>query len=221
MNNSNRIDTILFDFDGTIMDTNDIVYASMQHTFITLTGEKGDEQTIFDTFGEPLGDVLMKLFPEFDVEESLAIYRGYQFKHYEEMIELFPGVEEMIAWMHEKGYKLGLVTNRLRNSTVIGMKKYGLDEIFGSIVACDEAEKNKPYAEPVLLALEQLNSIPEKAIFVGDSANDILSGKNANVKTVRVAWALASDGSHDESDVTPDYVIDTPEELIDLLKNQM
>ena len=216
--NQQKIDTILFDFDGTLMDTNEVILASWQHAFVTLTGKECEVEKILDTFGEPLMYSIEMLMPDYDPEEVLSIYRDYQLAHYEEMIELFPGVEEMLTTLHASGYKMAIVTNRLRPTTDTGMKKYGLDKLFGSVVACNEAAKNKPFAEPLLLALEQLGSTQESAILVGDSANDILSGKNANMRTVRVSWAVALDGSHDEESVIPDYVIDTPEELVQLLE---
>ena len=212
------IDTILFDFDGTLMDTNEVILASWQHAFVTLTGKECDVDKILSTFGEPLEYSIKMLMPDFDTDEVLPIYRDYQLAHYEEMIELFPGVEDMLATLHDNGYKMAIVTNRLRPTTEVGMKKYGLDKFFSSVVACNEAARNKPFAEPLLLALEQLGSSPESAILVGDSANDILSGKNADLKTVRVSWAVALDGSHDEESVIPDYIIDTPQELVELLK---
>ena len=218
MTESKKIDTVLFDFDGTIMDTNEVIIESWQHSFKELTGEEGDIEKILDTFGEPLELSIGKLLPKFDMQEVLAVYREYQHKNYEEMIALFPGVQELIDSLSKSGYKLGVVTNRLRYTTDIGMKKYNLDKVFGSVIACHEAPRNKPFADPILLAIEQLGSTPETTMLVGDSANDILSGKNAEVVTVRVAWAMASDGSHDEKEVKPDYTIDTPEELVQILK---
>ena len=215
--NKKKIDTVLFDFDGTIMDTNEVIIASWQHTFRELTGEEGDLEKILDTFGEPLEFSIGKLFPSFDMQKVLATYREFQHKHYEEMISLFPGVQEVIDYLSENDYKMGLVTNRLRYSTDIGMKKYNLDKKFGTVVACHEAPRNKPFADPILLAIEQLESSPENSILVGDSANDIISGKNADIITVRVAWAMASDGSHDEEEVEPDYTIERPDELIQIL----
>ena len=214
---NNKIDTVLFDFDGTIMDTNEVIIESWQHAFKELTGEEGDIEKILDTLGEPLELSIGKLLPQFDLQEVLAVYREYQHNHYKEMISLFPGVQELIDYLSENGYKMGLVTNRLRYTTDIGMEKYNLDKIFGSIVACNEAPRNKPFADPILFALEQLDSSPETTILVGDSANDIISGKNADVVTVRVAWAMASDGSHVKEDVAPDYTIETPKELIQIL----
>lgn len=212
-----KIDTVLFDFDGTIMDTNDIIISSWQYTYRNFTGKDGDLNTILQSFGEPLDYSIRQLFPNHDTDEVLSVYREYQFKHYEEMISLFPGVEEMLFFLNDKGYKMGIVTNRLRRSTDIGLKKFKVEKLFGSVIACNEAARNKPFADPVLMAINQLESKPETSILVGDSANDILCGQNAGVRTVRVSWAVALDDSHDENEVISDYNIETPQELIDIL----
>ena len=122
-------DTILFDFDGTIMDTNDVILKSWQYTFRSLEDREADEDELKKTFGEPLDITISRFFPEVPVEESIEIYRSYQRDHFRELITLFPGMKELLAVLKEKGYKTGLVTSRLYNTTVQGLEKYGLKEM--------------------------------------------------------------------------------------------
>lgn len=86
------IDTLIFDFDGTLMDTNGVILRSWQHTYRTLTGHEGDEEYILRTFGEPLELSLKNAFPDVPVEKSVDIYRTWHADHFSEIISLFPGV---------------------------------------------------------------------------------------------------------------------------------
>jgi pyrophosphatase PpaX len=217
---SNRIDTVLFDFDGTIMNTNDIILASWRHAFREIIGTEPDESDLLDTFGETIDDCIAKLFPNSDAEEVKQVYRTYQYAHYEEKIRLFPGMFETITKMYEDGIKIAVVTNRMRNSTEIGLRLFGLDKFIGLVVAFDDVEANglraKPEPDAVLYALAKLGAKPENSMLVGDTLNDIISGNRAGVTTARVGWAIAEDGAHDtEAEASlPDFLIDEPMELI-------
>ena len=105
-----KTDTVLFDFDGTIMDTNDMILGSWQHTFRTLTGSETDPDMLVRTFGEPLGKTMARFFPDVQTEESLEIYRSYQKDRFCDMIKLFPGIRELLDELKKRGYKMGLVT---------------------------------------------------------------------------------------------------------------
>lgn len=208
-----KITTVLFDYDGTLMDTNEIIIESWQHTFRTLTGKEGDVKEILKTFGEPLRDTVRKFFPQHDAEETVEIYRSYQVTFYKKLIQMFPGTRELIETLKARGYKLGIVTSRLRPTTMEGLDKYGLTDCFDYIVTADDTDKHKPDPEPVLIALRKLHSRPEEAIMVGDTKFDIGCGKNAGAHTVMVNWAMAP--ASDE--YRPDFRIDRPEELFDVI----
>jgi pyrophosphatase PpaX len=223
MNTKINIDTVLFDFDGTIMDTNGVILESWRHTFKELLGEEPDESDLLDTFGEPIDDCVAKLFPDSNSDEVKRVYRGYQFAHYEEKIRLFPGIFELIEELNENNIKTAVVTNRFRNSTEVGLQLFGIDKFIDLVVAFDDVEKNglnaKPEPDAVLYAIERLGSKPESSILVGDTLNDIISGNRAGVTTVRVAWSIAEDGAHDAKSVEalPDFLIDEAMELVDII----
>jgi len=210
--------TVLFDFDGTIMDTNDIIIKSWQHTFQTLEGRERSLEEILETFGEPLRITMERILPDFDTEKAIEIYRSYQFEHYRELIELFPGMKELIEGLKQEGYKLGVVTSRLRNSTEIGLKKYGLIGCFGTIVTADDTNKHKPDPEPIRIALKKLNSEPQETIMIGDSMFDVLCAQNAGVEAVLVSWAMATDAQSRLQDVKPEHVIEKAEEIWTILR---
>ena len=234
--------TVVFDFDGTIADTNNLIIGSWQSVFMARRGEEGDEKMILSTFGEPLYETMEKLFPEFDVEESVDIYRTYQREIFLEQIGIFPGVKALIEELKAKGYKVGIATSRLRESTIMGLRKFGLEDSIDALVTVEDTDKHKPDPDPALICLEKLGSTPEESIMVGDSAYDMGCGKNAGMTTVLVGWSEvaksgvestanqsidkpAKDGVDNEMNVAgslvdifkPDYIIETAEALWELL----
>ena len=211
------IKTILFDFDGTVANTNRLIIDSWQHVFRTVHGKEADEADIKATFGEPLGISMVKNFPDMNPEDAIDMYRSHQKDIYEEMIEPFPGMVELLKGLKEKGYQVGIVTSRLRNSTMIGLRKFGLAETADCIVTCEDTDKHKPDPEPALIALEKLSAKADETLMVGDSMFDIKCAHNAGIKAVMVGWAEAIT----EADLTepdrPEYCIEKAEDLYDIL----
>ncbi len=218
--------TFLFDFDGTLADTNQIVIDSWQHTFKTVKGELGDEKWILSTFGEPLWFSMENAFPEEDVDEMIRIYRGYQKQHYKEEIKPFPGMVEVIKELKRRGHKVGIITSRLRPTTEIGLEKFGILDEIDAIVCGGETEEHKPNPEPALLGLKKLNSKSEDAVMIGDSSFDIICANRAGVTSVMVEWAITGHGENSQEpgavaadipdDNKPDLFIKKAEELLEL-----
>ena len=221
-----KFDTVVFDFDGTIADTNRLIVDSWQSVFMARTGEKGDEERILATFGEPLYYTMEKLFPDYDVEESVGIYRNYQKDVFYDRIDIFPGMKELILGLKARGYKVGIATSRLKASTLLGLKKFELVDAIDALVTVEDTEKHKPDPEPALICLEKLGSDPDTSIMLGDSAYDMGCGKNAGMTTVLVGWSeVAKSGVEstakdaDARDIfTPDYIIEEAKDLWEILE---
>ncbi|HYE68930.1 MAG TPA: pyrophosphatase PpaX [Anaerovoracaceae bacterium] len=213
-----NFNTVLFDFDGTIMDTNSVILQSWQHTFRTVEGKERPDEDILETFGEPLHITMEKLLPQISVEEGSQIYREYHYDNFIELIEVFPGILGLLEELKARGYKTGIVTSRLRRTTDMGLKKYDMEQYFDVVVTCDDTDKYKPDPEPVNIALERLGSKPEDAIMVGDSMFDILCARNAGVKAALVSWALAINDEDKAGENAPDYIIEKAEDLLKILE---
>lgn len=214
-----NIDTVLFDFDGTIMDTNNVILMSWQHTFKTLENREEDESKLTATFGEPLERTLERFFPNVPVEESIKIYRNYQRSNFSELITLFPGMKELVMKCKARGYKTGLVTSRLKITAMEGLDKFDLEKYFDVIITPEDTDKHKPDPAPVNIALERLGSKPENAVMLGDTLFDIQCSHNAGIGAVLVSWtmALAGKTKEDLGEDAPDYIINSPDELFDII----
>ena len=212
-----KTDTVLFDFDGTIMDTNDMILGSWQHTFRTLTGSETDPDMLVRTFGEPLGKTMARFFPDVQTEESLEIYRSYQKDRFCDMIKLFPGIRELLDELKKRGYKMGLVTSRLLNTTMQGLETFGIKDYFDAILTADDTPLHKPDPAPINITLEKLGSDRKSSVMLGDTMYDIKCARNAGVTSVLVAWSLALGQTKDFGDDAPDYIINSPGVLFDII----
>ncbi len=212
-----KVNTVLFDFDGTIMDTNEVIIRSWQHTFKTVEGKERPKEHIIETFGEPLYVTMEKLLPQIPLEEGVSIYRGYHYSNFKDLIEVFPGVIEVIKELKNRDYKVAIVTSRLRKTTCMGLEKYDMEKYFDSIITCDDTDKHKPDPEPINIALERLKSSPNEAIMVGDSMFDILCAKNAGVKSAFVGWSLAASSLKPEEKKEIDYFLESAWDIFNIL----
>lgn len=208
------INTILFDYDGTLMDTNEVVLQSWQHTFRTIRGYEEDPEVIRQTFGEPLVMTLAKLFPETPVEKSLDIYRTFQREVFTDFVEVFSGMFELLEELKYQGYKLGLVTSRTKDTTWAGLEHYGMDKYFDAVITAGDTDKHKPDPAPILITLDRMGSLPEEAIMVGDTMFDLLCAQNAGVKSVIVDWSVTMTADEKKQ---ADYVIKSAEDLLNIL----
>lgn len=214
-----KIDTVLLDFDGTIMDTNEIIIKSWQHTFKALRGHDEDEAVLLKTFGEPLELTMKNFFGGTDEEimKNIEIYRSYQTDNFVDDIKMFPGTREMITDLKKHGCRVALVTSRLKNTTSQGLVKFGIAEVMDAVVTADDTQKHKPDPEPINVALRKLGSSPEQAVMVGDTWFDMLCAKNAGVKSILVGWSLALRPEDAVGERKPDRILHRAEGMIPLI----
>lgn len=212
-----KLNTVLFDFDGTIMNTNQVIIESWQHTFRKVEGKERPVESIIETFGEPLLITMAKLLPQISVEEGVSIYRSYIKDHFTEMIEPFPGVVDLIKELYERKYKMGIVTSRMGKTACDGLDQYNMTQYFDCLVSCDDTDKHKPDPEPVNIALRKLSSLPSESIMLGDSMFDIQCARNAGVKSVLVGWQVSVSEEVINGPDGPDFTITEPHDLFNIL----
>ena len=209
---------ILFDFDGTLVNTNDVIVASWQHTYKHYLGHEVPVEHITACFGEPLLLTMAREFPGVDPAESAGVYRSFQVENADRLVTIFPGIKELLAELKEAGYVLGIVTSRTRESALRYMDMFDITSYFNDLVTCDDTTVHKPNPEPLLLAMSRLEAVPEESLMIGDSPFDIKCANNAGVDSVMVNWRITCDETSLIDDAKVDYWIHQPSDLVELLK---
>ncbi|MGG1639598.1 pyrophosphatase PpaX [Paenibacillus sp. FSL A5-0031] len=185
-----NIKTMLFDLDGTIIDTNELIIRSFIESLQGVAPEGFGREHIIPSMGQPLTDQ-MKLFSGLDeVTHLVAAYREVNLRLHDEYVKPFDYVIEVIERMHKQGIQIGVVTTKMRLTTERGLKYVGLFDFVDTIVTIDDVVHAKPHPEPVSKAIGLLGADPATTIMVGDSTVDIESAIAAGAIAVGVAWSL-------------------------------
>ncbi|WP_062050155.1 pyrophosphatase PpaX [Bacillus sp. JCM 19034] len=208
------IDTILFDLDGTLINTNELIIESFLHTLEHFRPGQFNREKVIEFIGPPLVDSFRSVDSDL-VEEMVTHYRTFNHEMHDQLVTEYEGVFETIQTLHEQGYKLAIVTTKIRKTAMMGLKLTGLDAFFEPVIGLDDVKRAKPDPEPLEIALEQLRSKKESALMVGDSHSDILAGKNLGIPTAAVAWSIK--GIEKVKSFQADYIIDDMSELLSIV----
>ncbi len=224
------LSVILFDFDGTLVNTTPLILHSFRATWQQSFGFTLDDGAYINTFGRLLHSALQELTqqgiderriaPVDDLsakaDELLRTYREFNLARHDELSEPFAGVNETVAELSARGFRLGIVSSKLRAGVERGLRLFALAEFFEVIIAADDVTRHKPHPEPLWRALESFGAAPQQALYVGDSIHDIAAGRAADVTTAAAAW-----GPFPRTELEaqqPDYVLETPAELLNLTR---
>lgn len=206
---------VLFDLDGTLIDTNRLIIDSFKHTYRTCLGLEVSEEEILKYFGEPL-IVTLSRYSEEKAEELYRTYIEYNESRHNDVVTMFEGVRELLRELVEYGHTLALVTSKRRKVALMGLDLFDIRKYFDVFVALEDTELHKPNPAPVLRALELLSADSQDAIMVGDSVFDIHCAHGANVKAALVKWSAAM--GFQEDDVSADYVVHDTKELLEIIR---
>lgn len=185
-----EIKAVLFDLDGTIVDTNELIIQSFFHALKGIVPEGFGREHIIPHMGKTLLDQMRQFSGREEVEDLIHAYREYNLLKHDEMVSLFPGVAETVPVLKANGVKLGVVTTKMRPTTERALRMFGLYGQMDAIVTLDDVEHAKPHPEPILKATAEIGVEPAHAIMVGDSPVDIEAAKRAGAMPVGVAWSL-------------------------------
>jgi pyrophosphatase PpaX len=208
--------TILFDLDGTVIDTGALLADSFRFAIRTVLGEPiDDEEMLAYVGGWSLREQMYRLSPD-RCEELVEAYRAYNESRHAD-IEFCSGMYELLIELRAAGVRLGLVTAKRRSTVEIALRYLPqLEGLFDAIVCAEDTELHKPNPEPLLLALRKLETTPAEAAYVGDSPFDVEAAKAAGLRSIAVTWG----GIHSEKRLRaagPDAIVATPAELVAVL----
>jgi pyrophosphatase PpaX len=211
-----RFRVILFDLDGTLIDSGPIILASMQHATRTVLGrEIAYEELAATVGGQGLVSQMRELDPD-RVDELVQVYKEHN-DPLHETLEAFGELLEILPRLRQEGRRLGIVTAKRHRTVQLALDRFpDLAEQFEVVVGYEDTERHKPEPEPVLAALERLEAEPSEAAYVGDSPFDIQAAKAAGAFAIAVGWG----GIHPVERLLaeePDAFVRSPQELLDVV----
>ncbi len=209
------LQTFLFDLDGTLIDSIQLILDSYRHTLAAHGLPPRTDEEWLRGVGTPLSSQFADWRHDEDLLERLiATYREYNLANHDRMVRVYPGVVEAVREIKARGRRTGLVTSKARTGALRGLRLAGLEAMMDVLVCADEVANPKPHPEPVERAVALLGADPKTTVYVGDSIHDLRSGRAAGVRTAAVLWGPFTRGHLEAAE--PDYWIERPEELIRL-----
>jgi pyrophosphatase PpaX len=205
-----RFSVVLFDLDGTLVDSAAIILASFHHATETVLQRRyPDEEILSQVGGTNLETQMGRLAPD-HVDELVRVYRAHNDPFYSELA-CFEGMVDVLAQLKSEGRRLGVVSAKRGPTVQRVFDGAGIGTYFDVVVGSDATERHKPHPDPLLHALAQLRAQPEDAAYVGDSPFDMAAAKAAGVYAVAVAWG----GIHRVEDA--DVLVESPGDLLGVL----
>ena len=206
-------DPVLFDLDGTVVDTVELIVKSFRYATSTVLGEVLPDEVIIAGVGRPLLAQMESLSAE-HARELYDVYREYNHRRHDELIRGYDGIEEVLDALKAAGRRTGIVTSKSRDTTGMAFRAMGLEERFDAVVTATDTTEHKPSPVPLQLCLQRLGATAAGSIYIGDSPFDIEAGAAAGMTTAAVAWGVF--GREVLLAAGPDFWLSEPLELIGL-----
>lgn len=205
---------VLWDLDGTLVDSIGLIVQSYQHAFNAVLGHGWDETEIRTWIGQSLIGSMRRASPE-HADEIFAAYHEWNEANTPRLLRVFPGVPELIASMTVAGVRTGVITSKREGPARWALELTGLEAALPLLVSHDDVDEHKPSPKPLWLGASRLGAPPEECVYVGDSAVDIEAAHRAGMAGIGVSWGAAT---HDElAAADPVAVADDVAQLAGLL----
>lgn len=206
------IKAVLFDFDGTLLNTNDLIFASYEYAFNKVLGRSITDEEIHFLYGKPLYSSLAR-YGEYQ-DALCGTYREFNEAHHDALVKKFDGAAQGVLLLREHNIKTAVVTSKRRYTLEKGLKILGLENSFDALVTPDVTEKHKPDPEPVLKACGLLGVSPSDTVMAGDSVFDFECARRAGATLAGVNYSTTRDALLEYS---PEYMTDTLLELAEII----
>jgi pyrophosphatase PpaX len=206
-----RFPVVLFDLDGTVVDSGAIILASMRHATRQVLGIDASDAELMAAVGGPGLEAQMAAFAPDRVDELVRVYRAHNIPLHDDL-QPCEGIEDVIVRLHAEGVRLGVVTAKLRETAELAFTKLQVGHLFEVLVGGNETDRHKPDPDPLLLAARRLGVDAIDCAYIGDSPFDIRAAKAAHMYSVAVTWGRIHDREKLEAE-QPAAIVDTAEEL--------
>ncbi len=212
-----RARCVLFDLDGTLIDSIALIKASFQHATAEVLGEALPDEVVLADIGMPLREQMRRIAPD-RAEALVAAYRAHNIAHHDELLAEYPDVHEVVLELKGRGFALGVVTSKIGSSMHRGLERCGFEGLFDALVSADDVTVHKPAPDPVLEGARRAGVDPGRCVYVGDSPHDVAAAKAADVPSIAVLWGASSEDVLRKSG--PDALIARPSQLLALLPDR-
>ena len=204
-----RPNAVLFDLDGTLIDTVELILSSYRYTVKAHDLEPVPDAVWLEGLGIPLRVQFRRFAADpGQVQAMVETYLEHNLAHHDTLVREYPGVLEAVEELHAAGLKLAVVTSKMHGGLERSLRAGGYEGLFDVVIGADDVENPKPHPEPVLRALESLRVDPGDAIFVGDSPHDMASGRAAGVRIAAATWGPFPREALEAH--RPDYWLESP-----------
>jgi pyrophosphatase PpaX len=210
-----RFPVVLFDLDGTVIDSGAIILASMRHAAKEVLGTEVPDEELMAAVGGPGLEAQMHALAPDRVEELVSVYRAHN-EPLHDGLACCAGIDDVLVRLKDEGRRLGIVTAKRRKTVELAFDQVPIAHLFETVVGGDETERHKPDPEPLLLALERLGARADDAAYVGDAPFEIRAAKTAGLFSVGVTWGGIHARERLEAE-EPDALVGTAEELYGVL----
>jgi pyrophosphatase PpaX len=207
-----RFPVVLFDLDGTLIDSGSMILASFRHATRTVLARDVPDEVLLAHVGGATLDEQMRALDPTRVDDLVASYREHNSPLHDEL-QPCSGVVDLLEQLHGEGRRLGIVTAKRQATVGLAFRALPLAHLFDAVVASDDVARNKPHPDGILRALELLEAMPEDAAYVGDSPFDVEAAKRAGVYSVGVLWGGIHSRERLEA-AQPDLLVESSEELL-------
>ncbi|MFA3783034.1 HAD family hydrolase [Melioribacteraceae bacterium 4301-Me] len=213
-----NFDAFIFDIDGTLTSTNELIFASFNHVAEKYLNKKFTNEEIISLFG-PSEEVILKSWMKDYFEEAKKDYYNFYSSKHSEMVDVYPGIIEVIRLIKSKGLPLAIFTGKGKKTTEITLKFIEVDQYFDMIITSDDVKEHKPSPEGINKFIDHFNLQRSRVLMIGDSPADILASKKAGIKIASVVWdSYAKD---EVLSMDSDYIFYTVDELKEFVKKNI
>ncbi|APR75447.1 Inorganic pyrophospatase PpaX [Minicystis rosea] len=207
--------TVLFDLDGTLIDSIGLIVESFHHTFAHFGRPPRSDAAWIETIGTPLRTAFAPhARDEAELDAMIDVYREYNIANHDARVRAYPGVPATVRGLMARGIKMGIVTSKNRTGTRRGLRAAGLEDAIETLVCAEDVTHAKPHREPVDRAIALLGADRAATLFVGDSVHDMHAGRSAEVKTGAAMWGPFERRQLEEAH--PDHWLSAPEQVLRL-----
>lgn len=214
---ASTVHAVLFDLDGTLVDTIELILTSFRYATEAVLGQVVPDDVLLSDIGTPLAAQMEKIAPG-RAEELVRAYRVHNHEHHDLLAKRFEGIEEMLVEIKRRGYPVGVVTSKLNAGALRGLELFGLDGFVDFIVGADDVSIHKPDPFPLFHAADILGIPLSECVYVGDSPHDMAAAVAGGAVGVAALW-----GPFDRDVVLgpePPFAIEAPGDLLLILAGE-